>query len=62
MARVSLPDMRPWGRRSLTIPPDSRTAWMQLAIATGRIVSLKDISRQPVLAELAAHIDRQSAA
>jgi amino acid adenylation domain-containing protein len=35
---------------------------VKLAIATGRIVSLKDINRQPVLAELAAHIDRQSAA
>jgi hypothetical protein len=32
MARVGLPEMRPWGRRSLTIPPDSRTAWIQLAI------------------------------
>ncbi len=32
MARVGLPDMRPWGARSLTIPPDSRTAWVQLAI------------------------------
>ena len=32
MARVGLPDMRPWGRRALTIPPDSRTDWMHLAI------------------------------
>jgi hypothetical protein len=32
MARVGLPDMRPWGRRSLAIPPESRSAWMQLAI------------------------------
>lgn len=32
MAWVGLPDIRPWGRRSLTIPPDSPTAWMQLAI------------------------------
>jgi len=32
MAGVSLPDMRPWGRRALTIPPDSRSAWIQLAI------------------------------
>jgi len=24
--------MRPWGRASLRIPPDSRTAWLQLAI------------------------------
>ena len=32
MAGVSLPDMRPWGRRALTIPPDSRSAWIQLAV------------------------------
>ena len=32
MAGVSLPDMRPWGRRALTIPPDSRSAWMHLAL------------------------------
>lgn len=35
---------------------------VKLAIATGRIVSLKDITRQPVLADLAAHIDRHAAA
>jgi amino acid adenylation domain-containing protein len=35
---------------------------VKLAIATGRVVSLKDITRQPVLADLAAHIDRLSAA
>jgi len=28
----SIPDMRPWGRRPLTIPPDSANAWIQLAI------------------------------
>jgi hypothetical protein len=27
-----MPDMRPWGRRALTIPPDSPGAWMQLAV------------------------------
>ena len=32
MAWVGLPDMRPWGRRALTIPPDSRSAWIQLAL------------------------------
>jgi len=32
MARVGLPDMRPWGRRALTMPPDSRSAWIQLAL------------------------------
>jgi hypothetical protein len=32
MAGVTLPDMRPWGRRPLTIPPDSRSAWIQLAM------------------------------
>src|SRR5690349_5911644 len=32
MAGVSLPDMRPWGRRPLTIPPDSRAAWLRLAL------------------------------
>jgi hypothetical protein len=32
MAGVTLPDMRPWGRRPLTIPPNSRTAWLQLAV------------------------------
>ena len=25
-------DMRPWGRRPLTVPPDSRTAWIDLAV------------------------------
>jgi amino acid adenylation domain-containing protein len=30
---------------------------VKLAIATGRVVSLKDITRTPVLADLAAHID-----
>ena len=32
MAGVTLQDMRPWGRGSLTIPPTSRSAWIQLAI------------------------------
>jgi len=32
MAGVTLPDMRPWGRRPLTIPPNSAHAWFQLAI------------------------------
>lgn len=32
MAGVTLSDMRPWGRGSLTIPPNSRSAWIQLAI------------------------------
>lgn len=32
MAGVNLPDMRPWGRGSLVIPPNSRRAWIQLAI------------------------------
>jgi hypothetical protein len=32
MAGVALPDMRPWGRRPLTIPPNSRSAWIQLAV------------------------------
>jgi hypothetical protein len=31
MAGVTLPDMRPWGRQPLTIPPNSRTAWIRLA-------------------------------
>jgi amino acid adenylation domain-containing protein len=35
---------------------------VKLAIATGRVVSLKDITHQPVLADLAARIDRLSAA
>ena len=35
---------------------------VQLAIATRRAVSLKEITRQPVLAELAAMIDQRSAA
>jgi hypothetical protein len=35
---------------------------VKLAIATGRVVSIKDINRQSVLADLAAHIDRHSAA
>jgi hypothetical protein len=32
MAGVTLPDMRPWGRQPLTIPPNSRSAWITLAI------------------------------
>lgn len=32
MAGVTLPDMRPWGRQALTIPPNSRIAWIHLAI------------------------------
>ena len=32
MAGVSLPDMRPWGRRQLTIPPNSAQAWLRLAV------------------------------
>lgn len=32
MAGVHLPDMRPWGRRALTIPPASPDAWLRLAI------------------------------
>ena len=31
MAGVTLPDMRPWGRQPLTIPPNSRSAWIRLA-------------------------------
>jgi hypothetical protein len=43
MAGVTLPDMRPWGRRPLIIPPDSANAWLQLAIWElwmGMLVSL----------------------
>ena len=29
---ISLPDMRPWGRGSLTIPPRSANAWFRLAV------------------------------
>jgi hypothetical protein len=32
MAGVTIPDMRPWGRRPLTIPPNSLNAWFQLAM------------------------------
>jgi hypothetical protein len=32
MAGVTLPDMRPWGRRPLVIPPNTADAWFQLAI------------------------------
>ena len=31
MAQRALPDLSPWRRRALTIPPDSWRAWMQLA-------------------------------
>ena len=31
MARPVLPEMSPWRRRSLTIPPDSLGAWVSLA-------------------------------
>ena len=29
---ISLPDMRPWGRRPLIIPPSTANAWIQLVI------------------------------
>jgi len=32
MAGLTLPDMRPWGRHPLMIPPNSRNAWIRLAI------------------------------
>jgi hypothetical protein len=32
MARVSLPEMSPWQPRSLTIPPNSKEAWILLAL------------------------------
>ena len=32
MARVPLPEMSPWKRRSLTIPPNSVEAWIRLAV------------------------------
>ena len=32
MARRVLPEMSPWKRQPLTIPPDSLRAWMQLAV------------------------------
>src|SRR5438876_11873143 len=32
MARRTLPEMSPWRRRSLTIPPDSWSAWVRLAV------------------------------
>jgi hypothetical protein len=32
MAEPALPEMSPWKRRSLTIPPDSLRAWLRLAV------------------------------
>jgi hypothetical protein len=32
MAGMSLPEMRPWNRRLLTIPPNSVHAWIRLAL------------------------------
>ena len=32
MARPALPDMSPWKRRQLTIPPDSMQDWIRLAV------------------------------
>jgi hypothetical protein len=32
MARPVLPEMSPWRRRTLTIPPDSMRAWVSLAV------------------------------
>lgn len=32
MARQALPEMSPWKRQPLTIPPDSWNAWMRLAV------------------------------
>ncbi len=35
MAAYSFPDMSPWKRRPLTIPPDSWRAWVRLAVWEG---------------------------
>jgi hypothetical protein len=35
MARPTLPDMSPWRRQPLTIPPDSLRAWIRLALWEG---------------------------
>lgn len=35
MARPTLPDMSPWRRHPLTIPPDSLAAWIRLAVWEG---------------------------
>jgi hypothetical protein len=35
MAAYSLPEMSPWKRRPLTIPPDSFDAWVRLAVWEG---------------------------
>ena len=32
MAGVTLPDMRPWGRQPLTIPPTSAASWLRLVV------------------------------
>jgi hypothetical protein len=32
MARPTLPDLSPWRRRALTIPPDSLREWLRLAV------------------------------
>ena len=32
MAELPAHEMTPWNRRSLTIPPDSRQAWVRLAV------------------------------
>ena len=32
MARRMVPDMSPWKRRALTIPPDSTQEWIRLAL------------------------------
>jgi hypothetical protein len=37
MAAYSLPEMSPWKRHPLTIPPDSRRAWIRLAVWEGWI-------------------------
>lgn len=37
MAAYRLPDMSPWRRHALTIPPDSLDAWIRLAIWEGWI-------------------------
>ena len=35
MAHYRLPDISPWRRRALTIPPDSLDAWIRLAVWEG---------------------------
>ena len=59
MARPALPDLSPWRRRALTIPPDSMQEWVKLAVwefAMGALVSSALVFGSRLIASAPDHI------